>query len=136
MQVSTHTYLVSENVSFSTKAYLILLMSAFFGKNICFLKVPLLKALVWELFCSIFSFCKVKGYFWWNHFTDNVSGIWLPDSSKLTINWKKDNNVTICWHDVTFKVYWRCFFSYKNQLLVQVSCQYHHWFWSYVKCFL
>ena len=33
-------------------------------------------------------------------FTDYVSGIQLPDCSKLAINRKSDNNVTICRHDV------------------------------------
>ena len=31
--VSTHTYAVLENMAFSTKTSLVLLMSAFFGKN-------------------------------------------------------------------------------------------------------
>ena len=34
--VSTHTYVVSDNIPFRTKALLILLMSAFFGKNSTF----------------------------------------------------------------------------------------------------
>ena len=34
--VSTHTYVVSENIPFSTKTVLILLMSAFFGKKLEF----------------------------------------------------------------------------------------------------
>ena len=33
-------------------------------------------------------------------FTNYASGIWLPDSSKLVINPKKDHDVTICWHEV------------------------------------
>ena len=33
-------------------------------------------------------------------FTDYASGIWLPDSSKLVTNKKKDHDVTICWHEV------------------------------------
>ena len=46
--VSTHTYLVSEIIPFSTKAVLILLMSAFFANVQRFLAtiVPLLKAIV------------------------------------------------------------------------------------------
>ena len=46
--VPTHTYSVSENIRFSTKAFLILLMSAFFTKNQRFLAkiIPLLKAIV------------------------------------------------------------------------------------------
>ena len=33
-------------------------------------------------------------------FTDYASGIWLPDSSKLVINKKKDHDVIIRWHEV------------------------------------
>ena len=46
-------------------------MLAFFAKNQHFLAkiAPLLKAIVWELclrlFNSVFSFCKIKGYYWW-----------------------------------------------------------------------
>ena len=52
--VSTHTYLVPEDILFSTKTTLILLMSAFFCKKNFFQyfsrkKAPLLKAIVWEL---------------------------------------------------------------------------------------
>ena len=36
-------------------------------------------------------------------FTDSASGIQLLDSSKLAINWKNDNEVTICRHDVIVK---------------------------------
>ena len=65
--VSTQAYIVSGNILFSTKALLILLISAFFPKKSAFLAkiVPLLKAIVWELcqsfFSSVFTFCKVKG---------------------------------------------------------------------------
>ena len=46
-----HTYVVPENIPFSTKALLILLMSVFFAKNQCFFlcvakTVPVLKAIV------------------------------------------------------------------------------------------
>ena len=46
--VSTHTYVGSENIPFSTKTPLILPMSAFFCKRAAFLTkiVPLLKAMV------------------------------------------------------------------------------------------
>ena len=48
----TTKYAVSENIPFSTKAVLILLMSAFFWKSQRFLAkiLLLLKAIVWELF--------------------------------------------------------------------------------------
>ena len=39
-----------------------------------------------------------------------MSGIQLPNCSKLVINWKNDNDVTICWHDVIVKFFW-CFVS-------------------------
>ena len=32
-------------------------------------------------------------------FTHYASGIRLPDCSKLAINWKKNNDITIFWHD-------------------------------------
>ena len=32
--------------------------------------------------------------------TDYVSGIRLPDCSKLAINWENDNDVTIFWNDI------------------------------------
>ena len=75
----------------------------------CLLKiVPLLKEIVWELcrrfFSSVFSFW-LKGY----HFTDYVSGIRLPDFSKLAIHRKNDNDVRIYWHDVIVKFFWRFF---------------------------
>ena len=38
-------------------------------------------------------------------FTDHTSQIWLPDSSKLFINGKNDNNVTTCQHDVIVKFF-------------------------------
>ena len=39
-------------------------------------------------------------------FIDHTSRIWLPDGCKLTIIWKKDNDVKTCWHDVIVKVFW------------------------------
>ena len=38
-------------------------------------------------------------------FTDCASGIWLLDCSKLAINWKNDNDVTICRHDTIVKFF-------------------------------
>ena len=32
----------------------------------------------------------------------------LPDCSKLTINWKNDDGIIICWHGVIVKLFWRC----------------------------
>ena len=34
----------------------------------------------------------------------------LPDCSKLEINKKNDNDVTICWHDVTVNLFELVFF--------------------------
>ena len=45
---------------------------------------------------------------------------------KLTINREK-NGITICWHEVTVKFFNNDVFLL---LLVQVSCQYHDWFWA------
>ena len=44
-------------------------------------------------------------------FTDYASGIQLPDCSKLAINWKNNNNITIFRHDVIAKLFWRLFVS-------------------------
>ena len=41
-------------------------------------------------------------------FTDHVSGTRLPDCSKLAINLKNDNGITIFRHDVIIKFFWRC----------------------------
>ena len=54
-----------------------------------------------------------------------MSGIQLPDCSKLTINWKNDNGITIFRHDVIIKIFWRCFvplmkFSYWSKFLVNI----------------
>ena len=38
---------------------------------------------------------------------DHASGIRRPDGCKLVINWKKDNDVTICRHDAIVKYFWR-----------------------------
>ena len=64
-------------------------------------------------------------------FTDYVSGIWVPDCSKLAVNWKNGNDVTIIGNDVMVKTLLKLFwFSHQIWLLVQVSCQYRHWLWS------
>ena len=52
-------------------------------------------------------------------------GIRLPDSSKLAINWKNDNDVTIFQNDVIFKYFWRFFvslfkFSYWSKFHVNI----------------
>ena len=107
--VSTHTYVNSEDIRFSTKA-LFADVSIYFAKNLHFLTkmVSLLKVIMWELcqrfFSSVFSICKVKGYIHGNvSFTNYASGI--PDCSKLVVNRKNDNDVKICSHDVIIKFF-------------------------------
>ena len=41
-------------------------------------------------------------------FIDHAYEIPLPGGCELTINWKKDNDVTICQHNVIVKFFWRC----------------------------
>ena len=58
-------------------------------------------------------------------FIDYASRIWLPDCSRLAINWKHDNDVTVCGHDVIVKVFWGCFvslvkFSYRSKFHVNI----------------
>ena len=65
-------------------------------------------------------------------FADSVSGIRSLDCSKLAKNPENDNEVIICRHDVNVKFFLTLFcFSCQVQLVVQVSCQYRHWFWNY-----
>ena len=52
-------------------------------------------------------------------------GVRPPDCSKLVKNLKNDNDVTIFWHDVIFKFFWRCFvslarFSYRSKFYVNI----------------
>ena len=54
-----------------------------------------------------------------------MSGIRLPDCSKFAIYWKNGNDITIFWHDITAKFFWRCFvsllkFSYCSKFHVNV----------------
>ena len=56
---------------------------------------------------------------------DSTSGMWLPDCSKLAINWKNDNDIIIFQHDVIVKLFWRCFvslvkFSYLSNFNVNI----------------
>ena len=59
-----------------------------------------------------------------------MPGIQVSNCSKSTINQKNNNDIIICWHNVIHKLFWRSV-SLQVQLLVQVSCQYHYWFWKY-----
>ena len=54
-------------------------------------------------------------------FTDYASGIRLPDCSKLAVNWKIDNDVTIFQHDMIFKLFWCCFVSPLVKLVTGLS---------------
>ena len=47
-------------------------------------------------------------------FADSVSGMWLPDCSKLAKNPKNDNDVTTFRHDVIVKFFGDCFVSLVN----------------------
>ena len=102
-------------------------MSAFFAKSHYFLAkiVPLLKAIVWKQFVLFSDFVRKKVTVNENvSFTDYAPGIRFLDSSKLAINWRNDNDVTICWHDVIVK-FWRCFvslikFSYWSKFHVNI----------------
>ena len=62
---------------------------------------------------------------------DSVSGIRPPDCSKFAKNPKNDNDITILRHDIIINFFTLFCFSCQVQLLVQVSRQYHHWFWNY-----
>ena len=47
-----------------------------------------------------------------------MSRIWLPDCSKLARNWKNDNEITICWHDVIINFFVK--FSYWSKFHVNI----------------
>ena len=104
--VRKYTYIVSKSKPFSTKALLILLMSAFFV-------------------CKISVFLGENGIL-----------VFLGENTtrKLAINWKNNNNSQFA--DMTWSWFFFFFltlpsFSHWIYLLVQVSWQYHDWFWSY-----
>ena len=74
-------------------------MLAFFAKNQHFVAkiVPLFKAIVWELcnkfFSYIFSFCKIKGCYYWKCKFYNLC-VRDTASGLLQISYKNDNDVT------------------------------------------
>ena len=49
--------------------------------------------------------------FWQINFTGSASGIQLPHWSKLAINRKTENDITISWHEIIVKFFWGCFVS-------------------------
>ena len=90
-------------------------VSIFLAKNSIFLAeiVPLLKAIVWELcwrfFSSVFSFCKIKGYYYWKYKFYRLC-VRSPASRLLQIGRKLENgnDVKIFWHNVIVKFFWCC----------------------------
>ena len=95
--VSTHTFVVSENIPFSIKTPLILLMSTF--KDKMHENVSL---------------------------TDHACGIRHPNCPKLAINRKNKNDITIWRNDVTIRLFWHCLdslvkFSYWSKFHLNVS---------------
>ena len=116
--IGTHPYTVLENITFSTKTLLILLIPAFFVKNWAFFcKTSTFSqsnsvGAVLDIFSSVFSFCKIKGYVNENiTFTGYAFGIQLSDCSELAINRKNDNDVPVFRYDVIVNFFWRCFVS-------------------------
>ena len=111
-----HTYVVSGNLPFSTKALLILLMSALFPKIIDFREKQYLyskqqcESCVRSILVLFSFFVRLKVTFNGNvNFKDCASGILLSVGSKLIINWKNNNGITICCHDVIVKRFLRFF---------------------------
>ena len=100
--------MVSENIPFSTNTLLIVLMPVFsckklefFDKNGIFTQSNSVRAVLVAFYFLFLFFLRQKVTINENVvFTDYGSGIRLPDCSKLTINWKNVNAVTIWQHDV------------------------------------
>ena len=88
---------------FSTRILLILLMSAFFGKNRTFTQR------ISRSCSSVFSFFKIKGYEN-KSFTDHASRIRLLDCPKLlemTSKWQWRHNL-LTWRHGRFFDFWSC----------------------------
>ena len=111
--LSSHTYIVSENVHFSSMTPLILLMSAFLCKKSSFLSKIALLFKVWELcwrfFRSVFSFCKIKGNYWWQckFYRPCVRNpaSWLLQIGHKLEKWQWHHNF-LTWRHRQF--FWRC----------------------------
>ena len=107
-------------------------MSAFFAKNSVFCSEKYLyskqqcESCVRDSLVLLSVFVRQKVTITKNiTFADTVSGIRLPDCSKSVKNPKNDNDVTIFWHDVKVKPFWRCFaslgkFSYWSKFHVSI----------------
>ena len=83
-----------------------------FGQDNTFTQSSSVRAVL-EFFSFVFSFCKVTinenvG------FTNDASGIRLLDCSKLVVNWKNGNDLTIFWSNVIVNIFWGCFVSSVN----------------------
>ena len=139
-QISTHLHVVSENIAFRAQDPLILLMSAFFleKSSVFYQKMYLCSKQQCEScvrdFLVLFSaFVKQKVTITENiTFADSVAGIRSLDCSKLAKNLKTNNDVTIFRHDLNVNFFLTLFcFSCQFWLMVQLSCQYRHWFWNY-----
>ena len=96
-----------------------LMMSGYFGQKIwVFLPkiVPLLKAILWELFysflSSVFSFCKIKGYCQWKY---RIYRVCIQNLAlgllQIAHDLKNDNEVTIFWHEIIITFFWGDFVS-------------------------
>ena len=110
--MSTRTYIVSENIPYSIKTFLILLMSAFHCKKSVFFLANialLLKAIVWELCCFLVLFYVfVRQKIFINENLRNIghkSKIWLRSGSLSTIN---QNNENFFWHGRIYFVKFSC----------------------------
>ena len=98
----------------------------FFCKNVTFAQSNSVKAVI-DIFSSVFTYCKIFQVTFNKNvcFIDQATGIRLPDCSKLSINRKNYNDLTICRHGVIVSFLKFFCFSCQVQLLVQVSCRYH-----------
>ena len=92
--------------------------TTFFGKNSTFTQSNSVRAVL-ETFRSIFSFCKIKGYYLWKckfyrlYVRNPASG--LLQSGHKSEKWQWPHNLPR--YDVIVKCFWRCFVS-----LVKFSC--------------
>ena len=71
--------------------------------------IPFLFVLKFRIMLEIWNlvrnwWCRIC--YWWN------CNIWLTDYSKLAINQINDNGITVFWHDVILKCFWRYFVSF------------------------
>ena len=74
----SYTYVVSENIFFSRKIFLILLISANYR---------------YEKGVRDFSFCKIKDYYWWKH---KFYRLCFPECGfQINLNWQWIGNMTM-----------------------------------------